>query len=422
MKRLSVVLAVLLVMTGFCNAMAEEKIMRDPNAALRYLMIMGFMPDLSKDDEDALRDIDSLESYEKMPDKTKRKLSEATSQRTRMLLKYAADCPDCNFMPDQNYKPEDYVPPYRTLRRFSRYLNAGAWSLVKSGDHKGAAELLVSVFRFGDHVENYGPLISVMIGHAIREYALVSMKNFLAADYPAEAKSIITDYIKSLPRPAFNMREGLIWERKFMENVLITLSKDPQGAVEILKVVTDYVPPAKAAISACNANQRVMMGAIEMALMDGISLDGMDFEAIQKKLVNDKYLLKPLECPDKGTYKVDFKSADDWKVSCSCGADPDAPPKEEPKPAKEEDPELLAKAKEYQESGKFDKDKKEFYEYFDKILALDIFDKELVQKAKVLHEDYENRDNLLIKTSAPNFEKYFEKQVKMQNNIEELIK
>ncbi|GEM_PF-5936975 len=113
---------------------------------------------------------------------------------------------------------------------------------------------------------------------------------------------------------------------------------------------------------------------------------------------------------------------DTWTVSCSCGADPDAPPKEEPEPAKEENPELLAKAKEYQKSGKFDKDKKEFYEYFDKILALDIFDKELVQKVKVLQEDYESRDNLLIKTSAPNFEKIFEKQFKMQIDIEELIK
>ncbi|MFZ5951365.1 MAG: hypothetical protein ACOYXC_11715 [Candidatus Rifleibacteriota bacterium] len=421
MKRLFVVLTVLLVMTTFSKAMAEVEIMRDPNAALRYLMIMGFMPDLTKEDEDALRDIDSLESYEKMSDRTKGKLSEATSQRTRMLLKYAADCPDCNFMPDQNFKPEDYVPPYRTLRRFSRYLNAGAWSLVKKGDHKGAAELLVSVFRFGDHVENYGPLISVMIGHAIREYALASMKNFLAADYPAEAKSIITDYIKSLPKPAFNMREGLIWERKFMENLLKTLTT-PEGVIEIMKVATDNVAPVKTSISSCNANQRVLMGAMEMALMDGIKFDGMDFDAIQKKLVNDKYLLKPLECADKGTYKVDFKSADDWKVSCSCGADPDAPPKEEPKPAKEEDPDLLAKAKEYQESGKFDKDKKEFYEYFDKILALDIFDKELIQKAKVLQEDYESRDNLLIKTSAPNFGMYFEKQVNMQNEIEKLIK
>lgn len=415
--------------------MPEERTFKDENAALRYFMAIGFMPELSRSEIDHLKDVKSIEDYKKVPKKIRYKLGEATSRRTLALLEFAADCKDSNFMPDQSYKPEDYVPPFRTLRRFAYYLNAGAWKAISDGKQKDGAKVLVGIFRFGDDAENYGPMISYMIGLAIRNIALDSMKSFLNGDFDPAAKKIIAEYLKALPRPAFRVKEGFLWERKFGENILKTLDSK-EGAIEILKMA-NVVPrpespkPANKPFSQCCANQRVLMGALEMAAMDGLTFSqDQDFASILQKLVDDRYLNKPVACPRKGKYQVKIDAENDFiEVSCSCGADLEKPlPPEEKKSAdndKSSDPyemEVAKKAEEYRNSGRFDQDRKELMEFYDKLMQFDQFQEGALKKIKELQKEYESKGNIIVNAIAINAEKVFEKQLSLQKQIDELIK
>lgn len=396
---------------------------RDPNAALRYLLAMGRMPQLAKDEVELLTDINSLDGFSALPDSLKRKVAEASSPNIFNQLQAAAACTECTFVPDSKFEPQDLIPPYRALRTFARYINVGAWSTVSAGNHERGAEMLVSVFRFGADSEKYQPLIGYMFGLGMRNMAIASMKNFLAGDYRAEAKKIITDYLKSLPRPAFNAKDSLVWERIYLVKSLDMLTKSTEGVVELLKSVGDEEKPAGEQSLSCVPYQRVLMGAVEMALMDGLKFEpGKPAAEIIAELVKKQYLKAAPVCPDKGEYKIEFIKEDDFKVSCSCGADPEKPveKKEEVKPAI--NPELEAKAKDYLSSGRLEKDVKEVYEYYDKVTACDPLESGLVEKLKAMKNDYEGRDNILIKAIVPDFSKIYEKQLSLQEAIDTLIK
>lgn len=65
---------------------------------------------------------------------------------------------------------------------------------------------------------------------------------------------------------------------------------------------------------ACFANQRVLMGAMEMFAMDNPEpMKQLDIG----RLVAEKYLRSAPECPDGGVYSADFKDAFDFKIKCS---------------------------------------------------------------------------------------------------------
>ncbi|MDD3148184.1 MAG: hypothetical protein PHD82_12860 [Candidatus Riflebacteria bacterium] len=425
MNRIILVLVAIAVLFTSSSLSAAGEAMRDPNAALRYLTAIGYMPNITDNENSLLSAVNSLETFAALPANLKSVAGEALDFRIKKLLENAARCPDCNFMPDNSYDPTDITPPYKTLRKFARFLNAGAWKAIKSGAHEDGATLLVSVFRFGDGVENYGLLISYMIGHAIREVAVNSMKNFIAGDFRPEAKKIVTDYLKSLPRPAFPVKEGIAFEKTFGEKYLLSLENDPNGLAEIFKQAKGSAGSSaqSAATSSCVTNQRVIMGAIEMAMMDGIDLKNFaDFNAIQEKLLHDKYIKSAFVCPQKGQYKVEPTEDQDFKVSCSCGADPNAPSAVEEKVQPVEDSELTAQTLEYISSGKFAKDRKEFFESQDKILAVDEMQKDALQTIAAIEKEYKKRDNLLISSFAPSFLKCFEKQLKLQEAIDNLIR
>ena len=424
MKRIIMALALIAALLSSGSVWATEPY-RDPNAALRYLMAMGFMPTITDDEGHKLSEVNSLETYAEIPLNLKTAAGEATSFRIKKLLADAAKCRECNFIPDSTCKPEDIVPPYKLMRKFARLLNAGAWKAIHEGRHEEGAGLLVDIFKFGDGIENNGPLISYMFGHAIREIAVNSMKNLVAGDFKPDARKIVTDYLKSLPRPAFPVKEGIKIEKTLGENVLLTLVKEPKDMVEMIKTVEGSYgdPQTPPPASSCNANQRVLMGALEMAMMDGkVFSEDQDYKSIEEKLVKDQYLKAGFACPSKGEYKIVI-SDKDIKVSCSCGADPNVPlPAVENQTPAPTDQKLLARAEEYLSSGNFDKDRKEYFELHDKILAVDDSQKDVLQKIDAITADYSKSENWLIKGFAVNFHKCFEKQVKLQEAIDNMIK
>ncbi len=426
----TLVAAALLVVLPTTFAFSQH--LKDPNAALRYMMIIGYMPEISKNEEAKLAEVVEEESYKKLPDSLVSKIREATLQRTLDLLRFAAECADCNFMPDHSYKPTDYIPPYRTFRRLARYLNAGAWYSAHLGNHEEAANLMVSTFRFGDHSENYGPMIGYMIGLAVRGIAFESMKNFLAGNYRPEAKKIITDYLKALPRPALKVKNGIVSEMKLSENILKDLSSSEEGLIELMKqlVPEEELPKAHKQPSSCIANQRVLMGALEMAAMDEIKFEIHEFEPIQEILLKEQYIGKSFICPDKGTYKVEHyleNGNDRYRISCSCGADPKKPQPAAPKteaaePQNEKLQQLKEKALAYKSSGQLEKDIDEFLKYYQTMIDLDVLQEGALAEIEKIQKDHKGRDNQLIKHIAIDFVKVFERQINFQKDIDTLLK
>ena len=423
MQNLIHALLIVAVLAGPVSLFGAEKHV-DPNAALRYLMAIGYMPEISRSEGTELSEVKDIETLNKLPKSLKEKLTKASHAPIKKLLDDAKKCSLCDFNPDAKLELDDVVPPYRLLRTFARFLNAGAWKAIEEGKHEIGAELFIATFRFGDDFENNGPLISYMLGCNVRELALTSMETFLSQDYKPEAKKAIITYLKSLPRPAFPLKEGILWEKLLGEKILTTLSKNPKNLVELLPEEDEQETiVSNSKESACCANQRVISGALEMAGMDGIKFEkSAKFSDIQNKLLTEKYILKTFECPDKGQYRVEFTSDTDFIVSCSCGANPDTPKSETQKTTRLENPKLVEKAIEYYSSGKFAKDKNELNEYIDKVLAIDPLAEGALETMEKLTKNYESRGNYIIDNGMANFFRTFKEQVELQKRIDALIK
>lgn len=229
---LSILLTMVLVV-GLTNSAIAE-VAKDNNAALRYLLAMGFMPEMTGNSSE-LAHVENIETFKKLSKELQDKVGVVNNYRIKNLLAFAAKCTYCNLAPDfQNLFGEDIVPPYRSLRTFARFLNAGAWKLISERNHLEGAKLIVATFRYGDDIEDHGPLIGYMVGLAIRKIALRSMKNFLAGDFEQETKNYIIDYLKSIPKPAFNPREGLQNELLSFKNMIIDIEKSPSIIAQLM--------------------------------------------------------------------------------------------------------------------------------------------------------------------------------------------
>jgi competence protein ComGC len=74
-----------------------------------------------------------------------------------------------------------------------------------------------------------------------------------------------------------------------------------------------------ARIRACQANMRVLMGAVEMWNMDhGTYSETLDLKTLGK----DRYLLSPVECPDGGTYSLETTGKDNFRIRCTIHGTP----------------------------------------------------------------------------------------------------
>ena len=422
MKRITWLLLAILIIAGSAQLSAFQEPFEDDNAAVRYLMAMGYMPELSWDEESALRDVKDLKSLAKVSKPIQKKIYKAAGDKIYRLLGYAANCSKCNFTPDMKYSLDDIIPPYRNMRKFARFLNAGAWAAINSGNEEKGAHLLVRTFRFGDDAESYGPLISYMIGLAIRRIAMDSMENFIRGDFKPENKKIIIDYLKSLPTPAFNFKEGIYTEQKWAKRFFKKLDKNPLLLADAK--LFEANPKKKIAKDrACAANQRVFLGALEMAMMDKVSFGkNPTAESVLKILVEKQYLKKTIVCPAGGKYKIEFIDSDDFDVSCSCGVKPGdiAPQKKEAKPVL--DQYQVEMSKKYCASPQYQKDKEEVLKHYEEIMKMNVRTIKDVEKYSELMDKPKTTKNIILKTVMPNMKKVVEMQVKFQERIDTLIK
>lgn len=247
MKRIIVSILVVMVYASQLTAATERYV--DNNAALRYLMATGFMPHLSEKTADQIVDLNSLESLKKLKSEARKELISANGfmKTISRLLDLAADCTDSTFIVDHDYSDDSITPPFRTIRLFSRFINAHGWLDAEKGDYTGAVKKFMHVFRIGASIGHDGCAIHAMVGIAIQRTAIESINNLLKLDSNVELKKNLSNYFENLPKPVFDSTIHLRNEKLFIDNTLMKAEKAPEIFAELFadeskKSLSETVP------------------------------------------------------------------------------------------------------------------------------------------------------------------------------------
>jgi len=425
MKKL--VIVAILVLSLASQLIAEPATFVDNNAALRYLMALGFMPKLKSDDCYELSGINSLETLKALDSKSRKELESpsASSHLSTMfrLLDLAAECTESTFIVDQDCDYESMIPPYRSLRQFARFVNAHAWIDAEKGDYAAAARKFIHIFRLGKNLGGDGIAISCMVGIGIQRIAVESINNLLEICKDSDTKKVLHDYFSLLPKPMIDGSFHINKEKLYIYNTLNKAEKQPKkfAEFEIFKDETEKTVKAAAVVSACRANQRVLLGALEMYMMDNTEAPSdLDSAAIINKLVEEKYLKLAPACENKGKYAIKFETDGDFSVSCSCGVSLDETVVEEK--GKEISPAVMEKINAYIKSGAFVSDKKEVEAIFAEIVDIDPYAATSDEKAGKVAERIENSKNPLINTLVINPQSFYKALRENQQRIDDLVK
>ncbi len=427
MKR--IMISILLVMMFASQLMAEPATFVDNNAALRYLMAIGFMPKLSDKTADRLMDLNSLEALKELKPEARKELTSDNGFMLTILrlLDLAADCTQSTFIVDQDYDYNSIIPPYRTIRLFARFVNARGWLDAEKGDHVAAAKKFVHVFRLGVNLGNDGPVINSMVGVGIQRMAVESINNLLKLNNNAEVKKILNDYFADLKKPVFDNKVYINNEKRFIDNSLVKAEKTPEIFAH-MDIFTDEstkpLPVQSSPDKACAANQRVLLGAIEMYLMDHEdAAEVKDSQEFIKILVDQQYLKSAPVCGNKGQYNISPSEEEGYyDVSCSCGVSPDTV-STQAQEAKEPEfsPEVIKKVNDYLKSDAYVSDKKELAEIFAEMLQIDPYTPEGDAKAGKLAERIENNTSKLVKNLVLNPRSFYKSLRENQQRIDELV-
>lgn len=424
------ILAVLFLVCILSQPICAQQRFVDENAALRYLLAIGYMPDFSTCDNN-LKEILDLEAFKNLKPEIRKVLDnyERLSKSITFfrLLNLAADCSKSTFIVDKTIDEDTIVPPYSTLRLFAHFIIAMGWKAAEKGDYHDAAQRFVHVFRLGTCLGSDGLTIGGFFGTALQRLAVTSADNLLKITDDSGVKKYLLDYFSALPDPVIDpkryLENELIISVRFLEKV----EKNPELLVEYEIIKDEESKTRKKPLGsdlACAANQRVLLGAVEMYLMDNEKLPAnIESDGMLKSLVDGQYLKSVPVCPNKGTYIFSFADSDNVKISCTCGSSIDTPAPE--KSEKEVfSAAVLKRAEEYVASSatipgsgqrSFAKDKKELEELFKEMLNLDAFAPDAEKTADIFAERIEKTSNPLIRTLVikPSYLKTFRTNRKM---------
>ena len=404
----------------------------DNNAALRYMIAIGFMPpQFSENAAYSFGDVNSLESLKKLKPEIRKELESNTAagnMRTMLrLLELAALCTESTFVVDQDYDDESIIPPYRSLRTFARFMVARGWIDAEKGNYAAAAAKFAHVFRLGANLGHERFAISGMVGIGIQRMAVESINNLIEISNDASIKKSLYDYFSSLPKPLIGRTLHIEGEKLYVFNMIKKAENKPEllSVLEKFEAKSEKQVSKRSAEAACAANQRVLLGAIEMYMMDHEEAPtNLDSAAILNKLVAEQYPKSAPVCDRNGAYSFSFVDKDDFKVACSCGASPDnqTSTSDDEESSEDVSPEVMQKINDYMKSGEFAKDKEELVAIFDEIMALDGYDIANDEKAGKIAERIENSQNTLIKTMMINPQSFYKSLRENQQRIDDLVK
>jgi predicted house-cleaning noncanonical NTP pyrophosphatase (MazG superfamily) len=317
MKYIAIFIVCILLLLCSHSLKATQPV--DENSALRYLLAVCYMPDLSKDDLYSLANVNDIESFKQLPFKLKKRLP-GRFKEIYKLLNNARSCKYSTYLVNK-YSWKAITPPYRTLRGFSSYLLAISWKEISDGNFARGIDLIIHTVRLAQSIASDGPVVSAMIGGAITDEALDSIENLLKLNLKPEIKEKLKKFIGQLPSPYVNYTNNLKYENLYWKSFLESARETPEILVKLAPFKNHKNENRAAKPDLCSAYQRVILSAIELARADKINLSSINStEAIIKKLLDDKYLRKKPECPKGGKYQIDLVNSNDCVIKCSCGA------------------------------------------------------------------------------------------------------
>ena len=424
-----ILIGVLMIMAFTSQLLAAEAPrFVDNNAALRYLMAIGFMPQLSDKTYDQLYDINSLESLKKIKAEARTELVAAVNSMGPVyrLLDLAAECSESTFLVDQNNDYETIVPPYRSIRQFSRFLNACAWIEAEKGNHLLAAKTFINIFRLGVNLSRDHLIINASLGMTIQGMAIASINSLLAQTKDAEVKKVLSDYFSKLPKPILVWNNYLKAERQNIANSFLLAEKKPALLADV-PMFTDESEKSeqveKSFDKECAANQRVLLGATEMYLMDHEDMPVINNSAeFFQTLVDEKYLKTVPVCGNKGSYSINLVDSENFNVACSCGVSPDAiSATTAAERAKKLSAAIIKRIEDYLRSEKYTEDKKTVADLFEEMMALDPFAPGVNERAAKLDERIENHKSEMVKYLVFFPGSYYKTVREHQQRIDDLI-
>lgn len=186
----------------------------DPNGAIRFLMAIGHIPAAPVSVLNEFVDLNSPEAIGNISAEARKILRTMQSKQAFNLVIVGSQQPDCNFTPDNVLpEPTNPVAPYRALRTLARICAAQAWLLEKDGKKDEAFDLLLALVGMGSQISRHELLIGAMIGKAVSELGIDSLKVFLKRHPEPIFREKIAKYLSTLPRPLINIMGALEKER-----------------------------------------------------------------------------------------------------------------------------------------------------------------------------------------------------------------
>jgi hypothetical protein len=413
MKKIFVIFLLLCLITP---ASARQNSFVDDNAALRYLLAIGYMPDFSEDEFFKMSNLTSISAYDALNIQLKEKLGKKRFATILRLVRNASQCKNYSIIVDHDFSFDAIIPPYKTIRRFSDYLIAEAWDIAKHGDVETAAEILIHTMKLGRNLASEGPMLNCMFGVEIQRTALVSIANIIKTINNLKAKALFKDYFNSLPVPSMNFRTNIEAELKYSKNFSEVVLRRPEIIGERLFADANKTPEKSEIEKQCLSNQRAVISALDMAILDNPDLATLKSDEILNFLTAKKYLEKAPTCPRGGKFTIIFENTDYYSVKCSCGIGTDGP---EYYQGKKLTAEQLEKTREYIASEQFKKDCAEANELLDEINSLKGSDGESFAKAKKINEKKKSRQekNPMIRLAVFNPEVFMIEVRELQDKI-----
>lgn len=415
-----------------------------PNAAVGYLMAIGWMNPESEKVMTEFGNTETLADLEKLSPDAKHYITKTSLNTVIHWLVQGAACEHCQFGYEHTWQPDEPVPPFKRLRELSRVARAFGLEQLRDGKAAEALQTFRAIFRLGGHLEVDGPLISGMVGLAIKKIAIKGFGELITKGKDEKVIASAREFLKAQPSATLATKTSLAGEKKYMAAALQLMKNSQSSPAELAsdwgdgelrswlpknrgkkEYVTLPSPPVSA-LKACLANQRVLLGAVEMLCMDFSPMPAsLTVNVIPEFLVTSQYLKKFPTCQDGGKYELTMIKEGEYEWRCTIHPTPDASGKTISQPPPSAPPaEILAEIEEFQKfmkSSEFDEMIVEALAMLDVAMAFDPYAPEYTAKLEAFDKKIETSTNTVILKAMPNIRKIFEQQIELDDVIKKLL-
>lgn len=429
-----VALAILFHFSAFAQNVSTT--IPTPNAAVGYLMAIGWMNPPSEKVMAEFSDAKTLGDLEELSPDAKKYLGDERMNTIIRLLVQGADCEHCRFGYEHTWQPDEPVPPFKRLRELSRVARAFGLEQLRRGKVAEAFQTFRAIFRMGGHLDIDGTLIAGMVGLAIKGVAITGFEELITKGKDDKVMASTREFLKALPSATLSAKTCLVGEKKYlaaalqsMQNGSVDLAKEwdelrtwlpkKPGAKENATPPSSPVP----ALKACLANQRVLLGAIEMLSMDFKPMPAsLTIEIIPEFLVTSQYLNQFPNCPDGGKYELSVGKEGNYEWRCTIHPTPDESRESvSPPPPSAQTLAEIEEFKKFMKSPEFEGMVVEALAMFDDAMAFEPYAPDFKAKMDAFSKKIESSSNIVIQRSMPNIRKVLEKQMEQDEAIKKLL-